>query len=297
VSRENVEAARSVTKLKIRLAGIEPSYWKTIMALCQEGRLINNADVEHRRQVCVLGEEAALGLFGDVSPVGETVSVDNLMLLVVGVLGGIQGPDTRRSIFIPLSLARSRFADMYSIKELRIRVDHWDAVESSTREISEALGAAHPGYRSGIRVRSFPERVKRVRHSVQMVKSLSVLACSVAIVLGCIGAAYLMKSVVQERTREIGLKKAVGWTDSMVLLQFLLESLSVFVLGGGVGVVAAVISCLTLEYAAGFTIDSFLLLTSAVAALGALGVCGLVAGFYPAVRAGKMDPIEAMRFE
>jgi putative ABC transport system permease protein len=297
VSHEDVKAYRNEIKLKVRLAGVGGSFWETIMATCREGRFINDVDVEYRRHVCVLGEESALGLFGDANPIGEMVSVDGLALLVVGVLGGIQGPDTRRSIFMPLTLARSRFSNMSAIKELRIRIDHWDVVERSAREIAEALGSAHPGYQSGIRVQFYPERIKRVSHSVDMVKWLSVLIFLVLIALGCIGAAYSMRSAVKERTKEIGLKKAVGWTEQMVLFQFLFESLIVFFLGGVVGVGGAVISCLILNLALGFTIQPLLLLTSSVTGLLALGLCGLLSGFYPAVRAANMNPIEAMRFE
>ncbi len=87
VSLEDVKAYRNEIKLKVRLAGVGGSFWETIMATCREGRFINDMDVEYRRHVCVLGEESALGLFGDANPLGETVSVDGLALLVVGVLG------------------------------------------------------------------------------------------------------------------------------------------------------------------------------------------------------------------
>ncbi|MFH0959396.1 MAG: ABC transporter permease [Pseudomonadota bacterium] len=297
VSLDNVAAYHNAIELKVRLVGIEGSFAETIMATCREGRFINDDDNKYRAHFCVLGEEVSVGLFGKESPIGKTVSVGNLMLLVVGVLGGIQGSDTRRSIFIPLELARSQFVDMLTIKELRIRVDHWNVVERLTAQIAATLGSAHPGYQSGIRIRYFPERIKRVGDSVKMVKWLSLLTFSVVAGLGCVGAAYLMRSAVKERTKEIGLKKSVGWTDKMILLQFLFESLTVFLLGGSIGVICAVISCLILKFALGFTIQPVLLWTSSVGGMMGLGFCGLVAGFYPAARAASMDPIEAMKFE
>jgi putative ABC transport system permease protein len=297
VSVENSEAAIGSTRLMVRLAGVDASFWRTIMASCRYGRLIEDADVAEGATYGVLGERVAADLFGDTNPLGKTVQLDNANITVIGVLGGIQGADTLRSIFVPLTTARRRFHDMYAIKQLRIRVDHWKEVEPVAENVRNVLAAVHSGHEAGLRVTYYPERIRRVQDTIALVKALILLVCSAVVGLGGFGAAYLMLASVDERTREIGLKKALGGSDIFVMVEFMLEALILCVTGGAIGVSVAVAVCVALKTFMDFDIDSGLLVVSSCGGLAATLIIGLLSGAYPAAKASQMDPAAAMRFE
>jgi putative ABC transport system permease protein len=297
VAFDNIEAAIGSTRLMVRLAGVDASFWQTIMASCRIGRLIDDADVDAGRMYGVLGENVAESLFGEMDPLGKGIQLDNANIKVIGVLGGIQGPDTLRSIFIPLSTARRRYSDMYPIKHLRIRVDHWKEVENVVGAVHAVLAANHSGYARGLRVTHYPERIRRVQGTVDLVKMLIYLVCSAVIGLGAFGASYLMLASVDERTREIGLKKALGGSDLFVMVEFIVEALVICVFGGVVGVLAAVFACLVLKVTMNLDINMILLAMSSGVGLAAALALGLLSGAYPAAKASRMNPAAAMRFE
>lgn len=267
------------------------------MASCRNGRLIDDTDVGPGYTCCVLGERVAADLFGDANPLGKTIQIDNASITVVGVLGGIQGADTLRSVFIPLTTARRRFQEMYSIKQLRIRVDHWKEVETVVETVRSVLTIVHSGHEGGLRVTYYPERIRRVQETVDLVKTLIYLVCFAVIALGGFGAAYLMLASVDERTREIGLKKALGGSDVFVMVEFILEALILCVFGGLAGVSVAFVVCAALKTVMGFDIDVALLVISSCGGLAATVVIGLLSGAYPAAKASGMNPAAAMRFE
>ena len=297
VSVDNIEASIGPMRLMVRLVGVDASFWKTIMASCRQGRLIEDADVAGGSMHGVLGKSVAEDMFGDKNPLGKIIQTDHSNITVIGVLGGIQGQDTLRSVFIPLTTARRRFQDMYSIKHLRIRVDHWKEVETVGEAVRSMLTMAHSGREGGLRVIHYPERIERVQDTVDLVKTLIYLVCCSVIALGGFAAAYLMLASVNERTREIGLKKALGASDIFVMGQFILEALIVCVLGGVVGVLVALVACVTLKAIMEFDIDLALLVLSSLGGLTATVIIGLLSGAYPAIRASRMDPAAAMRFE
>jgi len=296
VSDQSIEATFGDQSLNIRLTGVDPSFWNTIMAQCQTGRLLNASDHTRRRTVCVLGEHVVRDLFGGAHAVGEKIHIAHLVFEVVGMLGGIQGADTRRTVFIPLTTAQRHFTNLCSIQELRIRVKHWDHVDSTAAYVSQVLRSAHPGFEKGIRVRHYPERVNRVRDSIFLIKALSYLASFAAILIGIFGVAYLMLSSVITRTKEIGLRKALGATDSMVRLQFILEGLIVCTAGTVAGIGGGLLSCFVLSVAAGLDLNLHVLLWSSFGSLSLMIVVGLLAAYRPASRASRVHPARAIRF-
>jgi putative ABC transport system permease protein len=215
---------------------------------------------------------------------------------VIGTLGGIQSLDTRRTAFLPLSTARHRFDGLYDIKAIRLRVDHWTNTESVVAKVREILkGRHHSRIAESIRVYYYPERIKKVQSSISLIRILAVLAWSVILVIGGAGIAVLMVSAVRDRRREIGLKKAVGATNSSIRAQFLMEAVIVSCKGGIVGMTVGSVCCLILQLALGLQVSPLVFLVSiSVGLVGAAGL-GIAAGLYPATIACGMDPAISMR--
>jgi len=297
VSVDNIEAAVGSTRIMVRLAGVDASFWRTIMAHCRVGRLIEEGDVFSGSTYGVLGERIAGDFFGSGDPLGKTIQIDHVNITVIGVLGGIQGPDTLRTVFVPLTTARQRFQDMHPIKHLRVRTDHWKEVVTTSDAIRKLLESSHTGYESGLKVTHHPERIRRVQETVTLVKMLIYLVCTVVIALGGFGTAYLMLASVSERTREIGLKKALGGRDRIVMVQFIIEALIVCLFAGLLGVLLAWVGCAATNTIMGFEIDYGLLFVSSIGGFVASVIVGLLSGAAPAIKANRMTPSEAMRFE
>jgi len=163
--------------------------------------------------------------------------------------------------------------------------------------VRSVLTIVHSGRERGLRVTHYPERIKRVQDTVDLVKILIYLVCCTVIALGGFAAAYLMLASVNERTREIGLKKALGASDIFVMGQFILEALILCVFGGIVGVSVAFVACVALKTIMRLDIDVALLVVSSWGGLTATVVIGLLSGGYPAAKASRMNPAAAMRFE
>ena len=232
VSLPQVDAFFRTTQWTPGLFGVDHSYWRTQTCNLQLGRLIGPSDVVGRKTICVMGKDAVKELFPNVNPLGQTIRVGNLSFRVVGVLGGIQHTYIRRGIFIPISTAQNLFRGLYWIRTIYIRVDNWDAVEKTRDLVERLLRASHPGYEDGIRVIHYPKRIERVRATVYIVKLFVWAALSVTLVLGGLGVTNVMLAAVQDRTSEIGLRKALGAKEEVILLQFLTESVLIsFIVG------------------------------------------------------------------
>jgi putative ABC transport system permease protein len=279
------------------LLGVDQSYWRTQSATLDSGRLIGPSDVVGRRTVCVLGREVVKYLFDSQNPVGHVVKVGNSTFKVVGVLGGIQHTEISRGVFVPITTAQNLFKGLDWIPEIYIRANDWNTVETVQSQVMRVLKSGHKGYENGIRVIHYPERVKKVVTSILLVKLFIYAALGVAFLLGKVGLTSVMLAAVQDRTREIGLRKALGAREETIMLQFLTESVFISVLAGTLGVIIGLISVeviggyLDVEPSA-YVMSSSILLDFAVTV-----AIGIIAGLYPSIQASRLDVVTAMRFE
>lgn len=297
VSLHRVEALFKSTQWAAQLAGVDQSYWKTQSPSVLRGRLIGPSDVVGRKYVCVLGKDVVKNLFGDTDPVGELVRVGNISFEVIGILGGIQHTNLKRSVFIPITTAQSLFRGLYWIRQIYIRAKDWNTVDSVRENVLELLKKRHQGYEKGISVQYFPERIKRVKATVYIVKLFVYAAITVTVLLGGLGISNVMLAAVQDRTREIGLRKALGAKEGVILLQFLTEAVFISFFSGMIGVTVGVVSVYALKGPLGVEIDPVALLTSVGVGLIFTFMLGVVSGLYPSIRASRLDSVTAMRFE
>ncbi|MFH0823519.1 MAG: ABC transporter permease [Pseudomonadota bacterium] len=282
----------------VRVMGVDDSFFRTMRIPASPGRLIGPDDVESQRLVCLMGPKLVPKLFSaGTSPIDRTIAVNAYNFTLIGILGGIEYDWLAEIIFIPLPVARSRFRMMQETRDIFVRAVNWEMVPIIRNNMYTVLTRNHPLHSEQIRVNYERERIEKINTTVWLLKSLIYTSFVVVTLLGALGVTNVMSAAVRERTVEIGLRKALGASDSDIMSQFLMEAVVVCVMGVFGGVLVGVIAVETLRSAfhimPSYTVLRAGLLGSAVSGF----VLGLVAGWSPARKASLLDPVEAMRFE
>ena len=273
------------------------------------GRFMTVEEIAEQNQVVVLGSELAGDLFESENPVGLTVRIDAQPFLVVGVLkesGGFGRNTSDDQAYIPIGIAQgrlfnaSRYRGEYNVSGISIQVAQADQVDAAQQQIETTLRLRH-------NLQADEDNDFDIFNQASLLETAADIAQTLTVFLGAIGAISLlvggigimniMLVSVTERTREIGLRKAVGAHDSDILLQFLVEALVLCFFGGMIGVGLAFGVATLLGRIPGFTFQVVIEPDSLILALGFSLLAGLVFGIYPALRATQLDPIEALRSE
>jgi putative ABC transport system permease protein len=254
--------------------------------------------VMQKKKVCVIGKDIMRELFeGGVNPLGEKVSANGYSYVVVGTLRGIQPDEVSKSIFVPISLAGQHISHLRQLIQLFIRVDNYENVKFLKQQILLLLKESYPEYASGIRVLVHTHRLKRVEFIIFLIKVFIYAALVGIFLLGKVGLTNIMFSAVQERTREIGLRKAVGASDRMIRAQFILESVFVSVLAGVVGTLGGILSVHLLRGLLQVDISNYVMSVTIWLDISFTLAIGIAAGYYPSLQASRLDVVTAMRFE
>lgn len=274
------------------------------------GRFLNEYDVSQERRVIFLGPEIAKDIFGAVNPVGKQLLVDNIPFIVVGIMQSkIQtsmnnGPDSRRAI-IPYSTFRTMYGNQY-VNSIVIRPNNPNAQEIVKSEIYRVLGRKYhfdPKDERALGIGDFIEAEKISRKVALGVTIFLGAVGFLTLLIAGVGVANVMYVVVKERTKEIGIKRAIGAKKIHILFQFIFEALLISFIGGAVGILFSwgVISIVRLLPANSGPMQFFghpvispgIMFTTA----GILAFIGIAAGFFPARKAASVDPVESLRYE
>jgi putative ABC transport system permease protein len=284
------------SQVYIYLLGVDAAYWDVYDLYALEGRLLTAEDEEKRSKVCVLGEKIARQIFGDGPWTGRRLTLFNDNYTVVGIVGGfmLQGRNDR--CYVPLSTVADRSLEENNYpNRILVRMKHLNDVEAMYEKLPGLIRSQQKA--PYLRLEYPSEGIRNVRLVVGRVHLLLQLAIIAALGLGCFGIWQSSFASVRERTREIGLKLAMGAEQRDIMLQFLGEALCSALLGGVAGVVTGLAVVISLSLAVGFPLAWGRILFSVPVSLCVAALVGAAGGSYPAVRAGRMDVAAALRFE
>lgn len=285
-------------KLRGRLLGVPHSFFETIYIPVCSGRQINATDEAQRRNVCVVGPKVVETLLPKGSdPIGHTIHIGGHSMEVIGIIGGVEDKTLLESVLIPLSVARSKIPFMYEIRDIYIRAKDWDVVPSLQQAVRKVLMGNQPGYSDGMEIKYYPERISTIKSAVMLVKLFLYAALVVTLLLAGLGITNVMLAAVRERTTEIGLRKAVGATERMILSQFLLESVSISLMGAFVGIVVGLVSVESLRRLMDTTPAYEVFVASLIGGVIFGVLLGMASGYLPARKASRLDAADAMKFE
>src|SRR5712691_11224227 len=285
------------------IVGVTPEYFDARDWPTTSGRVFTQEDVDGAAKVAILGQTVAQSLFGDTDPIGQTVRVKKLLCTVVGVLDNkgqnTFGQDQDDVIVIPLTTAKRKvlgvsLANARTVNGISIKVADDEDLKEVQQHIRDLVRQRHrlqPGQDDDFGIRSAAEMVQTKDEQAQLMTKLLMSSASVSLLVGGIGIMNIMLVSVTERTREIGLRMAVGARGRDILTQFLIEAVSLSVVGGAIGIAlgmaASHIVASQMKWPTLTDADSIILAFLVSAAIG------IFFGFYPARKASALDPIDA----
>ncbi|HMF98630.1 MAG TPA: ABC transporter permease [Vicinamibacterales bacterium] len=282
--------------------GVGPEYlalknWNVV-----RGGMYTDVDVERATPVCVLGQTVVDQLFGSQDPIGETIRVNNEPCVVTGVLEvkgqSATGQDQDDQFLMPYTTVMKKIKGQTWLDDIMCSALSAKVVDQAEQEITILMRERHhirPGADDDFNLRHPTEIAEAVKQSTQTMEALLAAIASVSLVVGGIGIMNIMLVSVTERTREIGLRQAVGARARDVLRQFLVEAVILSLIGGAIGIGLGAVGARMI--ADSFQWPARVSINAITVAFGCSAVIGIFFGYYPARQAARLDPIEALRFE
>ena len=285
--------------------GTTPSYLVVRDWDLAAGRPFTTQDVKSATKVCLLGQTVVDNLFGDQNPVGQNIRIKNVPFQVFGVLApkgqDAGGHDQDDVVLVPVTTAQKKlFGTQFPgmVRIIMVKARSSEDLPDAEKQINELLRQRHHiGQRqdADFSVRNLTQIMQAREQSTQVMTMLLAAIASVSLLVGGIGIMNIMLVSVTERTREIGIRMAIGAKTWDIRLQFIIEALTLSLIGGIIGIIAGVSTSVILSNLSGWpTVVSPL---SILLAFGFSGFIGIFFGFYPAYKASLLNPIDALRYE
>lgn len=276
-------------------AGVWENYFSIQNFTAASGDIIRQNDVERSRKVIVLGDKPATDLFGDADPVGQWVTLGDIRYQVKGRLaskggGGAMGANIDDHAFIPYTTALRQF-NYTNPQMIVIKVTDQNAVEQASNDVKKVLTRRLKA--DDFTVMQQKELLSTITQFLSVITVALGGIAAISLLVGGIGIMNIMLVSVTERTREIGLRKAVGATPRDILVQFLIEAVILSLFGGIIGISLGLLGSLALNA----LVKTYVSFWSVLLASGFSALIGIIFGVAPAYRASKLDPIEALRYE
>lgn len=287
-------------------SGVSDSYLQLEDTDVFLGRFFTNEEEKGLARVVVLGSEVKERLFGDQNPLGLKIKIKKTNFTVIGVMkkrgvSGFQNQDDQ--VFVPLRTAQKLLLGIDHVSMIRVKVDTAENVDKAVESIEMILRDQHnidPGETDDFKVSSMAQGLEMLSNITNALRYFLVLIAGIALVVGGFGIMNIMLATIQERTREIGLRKAVGAKSRHIIFQFLLEAVVITFFAGIIGIILGIlISILVAKIAQylGYQWDLVISLQSILLGCGVSIGIGLIFGIFPARRASKLNAIESLRYE
>ena len=266
------------------------------------GSFFSSRDDDSRARVAVLGQTVATNLFGGASPVGKMIRINKAPFRVVGVLASkgqsSMGQDQDDLIIVPLATAQDRLMGISYLNNISIQAKNSEVIDKVQEEVTSLLRRRHrlaATVENDFTVRNMTALMATMTETTGTITVLLGNIAAISLLVGGIGIMNIMLVSVTERTREIGICKALGATFNNVLMQFVIEAIAISVTGGLFGIFAGVAGARIISLVAGW--NTVIAWWAIVGAFGVSVLIGLFFGIYPARKAALLDPIEALRYE
>ena len=314
--RGSVTAAWQSQSVDTNFTGTDYNYPNVISFTMQEGQFFSQQQDQGNANVVVLGSTVAKELFGGsgTDPIGQVIKVRSssqsqpggIPLRVIGVItprGSSFFQDNDDQIFLPLVIGQQQILGINYLQAINIKVDSADNVNQTVNDATTVLTQQHHIKSDAdidFTVRSIADAVSILSTITNALTLFLTAMAAVALIVGGIGILNIMMATVGERTREIGLRKAVGAKNGAIRNQFLLEAGTLTSLGGVIGIIIGVVVSYLISIlmnSLGYDWAFVISITSVILAVGVSILTGVVFGLYPAFKASKLDPIEALRYE
>jgi putative ABC transport system permease protein len=269
------------------------------------GRPFTEQDVRSATKVCLLGMTVMENLFGSIDPIGQVIRIKKVPFTVIGVLDrkgqSPQGQDQDDTIYIPVTTAQKKiFGTAFPgmVRTIMVKAKSSEDLNAAEKQIIELLRQRHhigPKKDNDFTVRNLTQIMQVAEQSTKVMTILLGAIASVSLLVGGIGIMNIMLVSVTERTREIGIRMSVGAKTWDIRLQFIIEALTLSLIGGIIGIIAGVTGSEIISAFAGWS--TIVSLLSIFMAFGFSGLVGIFFGFYPAYKASLLNPIDALRYE
>lgn len=290
-----------------QIYGITPDYFVVRNWSLDAGRMFEGSELSGSAKVALIGQTVARELFGDADPMDQTIRIKNVPFTVIGVLRrkgqSMMGQDQDDVIMVPLSTARNRLlgasqGKLRQVGLIQIKVREsasMSEAETKVRGLLRQRLRGGPGQEEPFSIMNMTEMLQTQEESSRIMSMLLAAVASVSLMVGGIGIMNIMLVSVTERTREIGLRMAVGARAADILRQFLVEAITLSMMGGLIGIILGALSSWLIATLAGWQIrmspESILL------SVGFSAAIGIFFGYYPARKASNLLPIQALRYE
>lgn len=297
-----IQNAHAKTAPEVRLWGGTPGVFSTRNWTLQDGRILLETDVENARDVCVLGYSLATNLFPTTSAVGERLKIDGINYSVVGVLesrGASLGGDQDLFAVVPITTGLHRYGGGWW-RSLQIQVqardqESYNACMEEATGIMRAIRKVPPGEESDFEILSNDSMIAQFNAFTLVVRMGVALISSIALLAAGVGIMNIMLVSVTERTREIGIRRAIGAKKRNIMSQFILEAIVLCELGGLMGVTIGILGGNAVAWY--FEFPAVIPVDWVIIGLVICSIVGIVFGTYPAWKAANLDPIESLRYE
>ncbi len=268
----------------------------------ESGNFFNNQDVAEAARVCVLGKTVASKLFGSENPAGQTVRINKNIFNVIGVMGSLGqtsgGRDQDDIVLIPYTTFQKRIMAINNVESISVSVRTSEDISIAETQIIDLLRERH-GYgadeEDSFYIKSQLSIINRIFAISRIMTILLASVASISLLVGGIGIMNVMLVSVGERTREIGIRMAVGAKEKDILAQFLIESVLLSLAGGAIGIIIGILGSQIASYFTNWPV--VISLGATLLAFSVAAIIGIFFGIYPARKASKLDPIEALRYE